>query len=157
MKQQRIYLDTSVFGGCFEQEFSEWSVGLLRDIENGLFRGATSEIVALEVNAGAPFIVQQRFGVFLNLCNPEVLSVSEEVMTLMDAYVAHEILTQKFRNDLMHIALATVHSVDIVASWNFKHIVRFEKIVKFNAVNLELGYHQIAIHSPREITTYGKD
>jgi hypothetical protein len=49
------------------------------------------------------------------------------------------------------------YGVDIVASWNFKHIVRYEKIVKFNAVNLELGYHQIAIHSPREIATYGKD
>jgi hypothetical protein len=157
MKLQRIYLDTSVFGGCYEQEFSEWSIGLLRDIENGLFRATTSEIVALEVNAGAPIIVQQRFGEFLNICNPEILSISDEGLMLMDAYVTHGILTQKFRNDMMHIALATVHGVDIVASWNFKHIVRYEKIVKFNAVNLEFGYHQIAIHSPREITTYGKD
>jgi hypothetical protein len=122
-----------------------------------LFRATTSEIVALEISAGAPAIVQERFGEFLNICNPEVLSTSEEVLTLMDAYVAHEILTQKFRNDMMHIALATVHGVDIVASWNFKQIVRYDKIVKFNAVNLEFGYHQIAIHSPREITTYGKD
>jgi predicted nucleic acid-binding protein len=157
MKLQRIYLDTSVFGGCFEQEFSKWSVGLLHDIENGLFRATTSEIIALEINAGAPRIVQQRFSEYLNLCNPEILSVSDEGLTLMDAYVAHEILTQKFRNDMLHIALATVHNVDVVASWNFKHIVRYDKIAKFNAVNLEFGYHQIAIHSPREITTYGKD
>jgi hypothetical protein len=157
MKLQRIYLDTSVFGGCFEQEFAAWSLGLLQDVENGLFRAMTSEIVALEIDAGAPAIVRQKFGEFLNLCNPEVLSASEEALTLADAYLAHGILTQNFRNDLMHIALATVHSADIVASWNFKHIVRYEKIVKFNAVNLELGYHQIAIHSPREITNYGKN
>jgi hypothetical protein len=48
MKLQRIYLDTSVFGGCFEQEFAGWSLGLLQDVENGLFRATTSEIVALE-------------------------------------------------------------------------------------------------------------
>jgi predicted nucleic acid-binding protein len=157
MKLQLIYLDTSVFGGCFEPEFSEWSIGLIRDIENGLFQATTSEIVAFEIDAGAPEIVQQKFSSFLNGCSPEVLSMSEEVLTLSDAYLAHGILTQKFRNDMMHIALATVHGVDIVASWNFKHIVRYEKIVKFNAVNLELGYHQIAIHSPRELATYGKD
>jgi predicted nucleic acid-binding protein len=157
MKLQRIYLDTSVFGGCFESEFADWSNGLLRDIENGLFRATTSEIIAIEIKAGAPIIVQQRFGQFLQLCSPEILSTSDEVLTLLDAYAGHGILTQKFRNDMLHIALAAAHGVDVVASWNFKHIVRYEKIVKFNAVNLELGYHQIAIHSPREITTYGKD
>lgn len=57
----------------------------------------------------------------------------------------------------MHIALATIHGIDIVTSWNFKHIVRYEKIVKFNAVNLEYGYHQIVIHSPREVTTDEED
>jgi hypothetical protein len=148
MKLQRIYLDTSVFGGCFEPEFSPWSMGLLRDIENGLFRATTSEIIAFEIEAGAPGKVKEKFSQFLQLCSPEIISASDEVLTLVDAYVNHGILTQKFRNDMLHIALAT---------WNFRHIVRFEKIVKFNAVNLEFGYHQIAIHSPREITTYGKD
>jgi len=157
MKLQRIYLDTSVFGGCFEPEFSPWSMGLLQDIENGLFRATTSEIIALEIEAGAPIKVKEKFNQFLQLCSPEIISASDEALTLVDAYVNHGILTQKFRNDMLHIALATVHGVDVVASWNFKHIVRFEKIVKFNAVNLEFGYHQIAIHSPREITTYGKD
>lgn len=150
-------MDTSVFGGCFEEEFAQWSIGLIHDIENGLFRATTSEIVAVEIDAGAPDKVQQQFGEFLTLCTPEVLSASEEVLTLVDAYVAHDILTKNYRNDMLHIALATVHGVDIVASWNFRHIVRYEKIVKFNAVNLEFGYHTIAIYSPREITTYGKD
>jgi hypothetical protein len=62
MKLPRIYLDTSIFGGCFEQEFAEWSIGLLIDIKNGLFRATTSEIVALEINAGAPANVKQKFG-----------------------------------------------------------------------------------------------
>jgi hypothetical protein len=111
----------------------------------------------LEIDAGAPGIVKDKFSTFLNRCSPEIIPPSDETLMLLDAYVDHGILTQKFRNDMLHIALATVYGVDVVASWNFRHIVRYEKIVKFNAVNLEFGYHQIAIHSPREITTYGKD
>jgi predicted nucleic acid-binding protein len=157
MKTRRIYLDTSVFGGCFEPEFAPWSNGLLKDIEQSLFKATTSEIIALEIDAGAPEVVKEKFSTFLTRCSPEVIPPSDETLMLLDAYVDHGILTQKFRNDMLHIALATVYGVDVVASWNFRHIVRYEKIVKFNAVNLEFGYHQIAIHSPREITTYGKD
>jgi len=54
----------------------------------------------------------------------------------------------------MHIALATVAEVDVLVSWNFKHILHFNKIRMFNAVNLEQGYKQIQIFSPREVTTY---
>jgi hypothetical protein len=58
---------------------------------------------------------------------------------------------------MMHIALSSVHGVDILVSWNFRHIVHFEKIVKFNAVNLEYGYRQLMILSPREVTSYETD
>jgi hypothetical protein len=49
---------------------------------------------------------------------------------------------------------APVHGADILVSWNFKHIVHYDKIVQFNAINLENGYHQLVILSPREVTTY---
>ena len=62
-------------------------------------------------------------------------------------------LASQFCNDMLHIALATVAGADVVASWNFRHIVRFDKIRLFNAVNLEAGYTQVAIHSPREIAS----
>ncbi len=68
-------------------------------------------------------------------------------------YSAHQIVPVRFRNDMLHIAVATVADADIVVSWNFRHIVRFDKIRQFNAVNLEAGYKVIAIHSPREVAT----
>jgi hypothetical protein len=86
MKLQRIYLDTSVFGGCFEPEFSPWSTGLLRDIENGLFQATTSEIIAIEIEAGAPVIVKEKFSRFLQICSPEIISASDEVLTLSDSF-----------------------------------------------------------------------
>ena len=80
--------------------------------------------------------------------------IDTNVEMLTDAYLGHKILTQKFKNDMVHIALATVHNADILVSWNFKHIVHFDKIAKFNAVNIEYGFRQLTIHSPREVTTY---
>jgi integrase len=76
---------------------------------------------------------------------------------LVGAYEAHRILAPRYRNDMLHIALATVASVDVVVSWNFRHIVRLDTIRLFNGVNIERGYQAVAIYSPREVTTYGRD
>ena len=55
---------------------------------------------------------------------------------------------------MQHTALATIAGVDAPVSWNFKHIVRLEKIRLFNAVNVESAYRVLSIRSPREVTTY---
>ena len=128
---------------------------LMKDIGSGLFRGVTSEIVEAEI-AEAPIIVREQFIKFLNL-NPEVLKINAEAIGLVDIYLEHEILAERFRNDMLHIALSTIADVDILVSWNFRHIVRYDKIRQFNAVNLEQGYHGLNIYSPREVTSYEKD
>lgn len=87
----------------------------------------------------------------------ELLPVTEEVIEVLTAYESHRILGPRFRNDMLHIALATVAEVDVLVSWNFRHIVRLDKIQHFNGVNLELGYKTLSIYSPREVTTYGRE
>ena len=84
----------------------------------------------------------------------DVLPVTAEVLVLMQAYERRKILPKRYTADMTHIALATVAAVDAVVSWNFKHIVRLEKIRLFNAVNVELGYRALSILSPREVATY---
>ena len=59
-----------------------------------------------------------------------------------------------YMDDARYIAMATAADVDILVSWNFRHIVHFDKIRQFNAVNLEKRYKTIAIYSPMEVTTY---
>jgi predicted nucleic acid-binding protein len=152
MKTQRIYLDTSVIGGCFDSEFAPWSNRLFSDIDNGLFAPVTSDIVSAELFY-APIKVKQRYKEFMQF-HPDILEVNSDVEMLTDAYIGHLILSAKFKNDMLHIALASVHNVDILVSWNFKHIVHYDKIAKFNAVNLEYGFRQIIILSPREVSTY---
>ena len=63
-------------------------------------------------------------------------------------------MAAKFRGDMQHIALATIAVVDALVNWNFRHIVRLEKIQLFNAVNVESGDQVLSIRSPRELTTY---
>jgi len=152
MKKQRIYVDTSVIGGCFDDEFSTWSNGLLRDFAQRYFTPVTSELVAAEI-ADSPSFVQERFAEILAL-DHEMLALSDECLSLADVYQSHGVLTAKFHNDAIHIALATVAEVDVLVSWNFRHIVNFNKIRLFNAANLEQGYKPVQIYSPREVTTY---
>ena len=152
MKTPTIYFDTSVIGGCFDKEFEKWSNGLITDLENGFFKGATSEVVATELKS-APNEVKQKYFQFLET-GIELYNIDKDVEMLTEAYLAHKIVTKKFKNDLIHIALATVNNADILVSWNFKHIVHYDKIIKFNAVNLEFGYRPLTILSPREVTTH---
>lgn len=155
MKTQRIYIDTSVIGGCFDPEFAEWSNGLLKDFQNGAFRPLLSEVVAAEI-IEAPEYVQKIYAE-LSALNAEILEVDETSIALAEEYQKRHILSPNFYDDGLHIALATVAEADLLVSWNFKHIVRFDKIRLFNAVNIEFGYKTLQIFSPREVTTYGKE
>jgi len=154
MKKLRIYLDTSVIGGCFDPEFQLWSNGLVRDFREGRFRVVLSDITAAEVEP-APKAVRGLHAELLSIA--EVLSITEEATAVLSAYENHGVLGSRFRNDMLHIALATVAEVDVLVSWNFRHIVRLDKMQQFNGINLELGYRALAILSPREVTTYGRE
>lgn len=152
MKQQTIYLDTSVIGGCFDEEFSPWSKGLIKDLQLGNFKAVVSELVTAEIQK-APLPVRQQLAAILEL-DHEYLVTTEEATALAEVYQQRQILTPKYYDDGLHIAMATVAQVDILVSWNFKHIVHLDKIRWFNLVNLEQGYKTLPIYSPREVTHY---
>jgi hypothetical protein len=154
MKLQRVYLDTSALGGCFDPEFAEWSNGLLQDFRDGLFKPLLSQVTATELQ-DAPEKVQAVYAELLTL-GAEIIEATESALELADAYQTHHILSPKFYDDGLHIAIATVGEADVLVSWNFKHIVHFDKIRMFNAVNLEYGYKTLQIFSLREVTTYGR-
>jgi hypothetical protein len=76
---------------------------------------------------------------------------SREVDELRDAYLQAGVVGPASLVDAEHIAYASVAEVDLIVSWNFKHIVHFEKIRGYHGVNLAKGYNPIPIHSPREV------
>ena len=145
----RIYVDTSVLGGCFDTEFAEWSNGLIRDFRASRLVPVLSEVTAAEV-ADAPAPVRELHQEMLVLAGT-VLVMTPQILDLVGAYEARRILPAKYAADLRHIALATVAGVDALVSWNFKHIVHFEKIRGFNAINIREGYSSIEIRTPKEV------
>ena len=152
MPVPRIYVDTSVLGGCFDAEFELWSNGLMDDFRAGRFRPVLSEVTAAEV-VDAPPQVREVHDELLSM-EAQIITVGSEVLALMRAYEDRAILPPRFRNDMLHIALATAAEVDVLVSWNFRHIVRLDKINAFNLVNHDQGYNALSIYSPREVTTY---
>ncbi len=152
LKPLRIYIDTSVLGGCFDVEFALWSNALARDFRTGRLIPVLSDVTAAEV-AEAPPAVRDLHQEMLLLAE-RLLPVTPEVVSLVAAYEAKKILPMALAADMTHIALATLAQVDALVSWNFKHIVRLEKIRLFNAVNVELGHQPLSIRSPREVATY---
>lgn len=155
MKKISIYIDTSVIGGCCDPEFSEWSLGLLTDFQSGAFSLILSELTEAEIE-DAPAEVKRIYKEFQKIAT-DILELTAEAADLADAYLQHGILSENFLNDARHIAIATVSGTDLVVSWNFKHVVHFEKIQQFNAVNIASGYKPISIFSPREVTKYGSE
>lgn len=115
MRVQRIYVDTSVSGGCHDPEFSLWSNGLMQDFRDGTYRPVISEVVATAIE-GAPTIVQDIYAQLLAL-NAEIVEVTGEALTLADAYQRRGVLPARSSADALHIALATMTGVDVLVRW----------------------------------------
>ena len=77
--------------------------------------------------------------------------VNDEAIKLAETYITEGALTNKSYNDALHNALATLNYADVLASWNFKHIVNLDRIRLYNSINLRFGYRLIEIRTPREI------
>ena len=149
MKRFRVYADTSVFGGCFDDEFADESKRFFAAIREGRFTLLVSTTTLTELQK-APDNVRK----VLAQLPPdavEVLEYSQEIARLRDAYLDAGILKPENKSDAEHIASASVADSDFVVSWNFRHIVHFEKIAKYQAVNLMNGYREIRIYSPKVV------
>ena len=146
-----VYADTSVYGGVFDEEFEFASRVFFRQVESGRFELIVSPIVELEI-AGAPERVRafkDRF--FVGKPAPPV---SGEVFHLQQAYLRAGIVGPQREADALHVAFATVAGCRMIVSWNFKHIVHYEKIALYNAINIVEGYPEIGIHTPQEVIAY---
>jgi predicted nucleic acid-binding protein len=147
----KVYADTSVFGGVFDQEFSRDSRQFFEEVLAGRFSLVTSALVGEEIES-APELVKADFLRFAS--NSELAEIGPAVLNLRDANVSAGIVTPKSTDDATHVALATISGCEIIVSWNFKHIVHFQKIPKYNAVNVLNGYRPISIYSPAEVISY---
>ena len=145
----RIYADTSVFGGCFDDEFASASRSLFEEIKARRFRLLVSATTLRELQR-APEPVRL---ILAELPDDvvEMIEPDDEIDRLRDAYVDAGVVASTSLLDAEHIAAATVVEADLIVSWNFKHIVHFEKIRGYHAVNMLRGHPATPIHSPLEV------
>ena len=150
----RLYFDTSVFGGVYDEEFEEISTLLFEKVRLGQIICVYSDLSETELQKSP-----QRVRDFFASLPKEYLQyveVSEESYQLAQKYLDEKVVGKTSADDCRHIATATINKVDILVSRNFKHIVNVFRIRGYNSINLRCGYSQLDIRSPKEIV-YNED
>ncbi|MBI1285958.1 MAG: PIN domain protein [Flavobacteriales bacterium] len=146
----KLYLDTSVFGGYFDKEFEKWTIPLIEDLRAGIHQAVISDLTILEMEPAPQRVSDLMFKMIDD--GAMLIQGNKESENLANMYVSEGGLTDKSIEDANHIAMATLHHVDVLISWNFKHIVNLNRIRIFNSVNLRHGHQNIEIRSPLEIS-----
>ena len=149
MHRLKIYIDTSVIGGCFDDEFSEWSNKLFDEFIEGKKIAEISE-TTIEELANAPNYIKEKIN---EIPDKNILFISKDEDTefLSSKYIELNVISKKYINDAIHIAIAVVNKIDVLVSWNFKHIVNLDRIRKYNSVNIMYGYNLLEIRNPKEV------
>lgn len=144
----RVYIDTSVFGGYFDEEFAD----LTRPFFDALFAGTLipliSDTLIAELTA-APQPIRDLLERVLPLC--ERLSLSVEVVQLQQTYLRANVVTPKYADDALHVAQATVAHAEVLVSWNFRHLVKPDKVRQYNGINLGAGYGLLFVMTPVDV------
>lgn len=147
--KQRIYIDTSVIGGCEDNEFKKWSVQLFDEFKQGLRIAVVSDLTRRELEE-APDNVKRVLN-SLPSASIENVFLTKEAEILAQSYIENSVVGAKHLIDAQHIAIASVERVNVLVSWNFQQIVNLDRIRAFNSVNLKLGYPLLEIRSPMEV------
>jgi predicted nucleic acid-binding protein len=150
--KQRVYIDTSVFGGYYDDEFAEHTRPLFNRLKNNEFKLLFSSVTQDELNSAPVRVKDLVTG--LKAEWTEFLDVTDETTELATEYIAEGVVGQTSFADCLHIALATVYRADYLISWNFKHIVNVDRIRGYNSINIKKGYKQLEIRSPRDFEKY---
>ena len=154
MRIQRIYIDTSVLGGYFDKEFDVATQRLFDQVKKGEYNVVISNITEGEL-LNAP----ERVRTLLNdlSIDYEVLKLTDDAVSLALEYIRENVVGQTSYDDCLHIAIATTSRLDLLVSWNFKHIVNIKRIRGYNGINIKNGYPSIEIRSPKDLIDYEND
>jgi hypothetical protein len=150
---RRVYVETSVWGMTLVNQpraLRQPTKEFLRQCTLSLFLPYISTVVLEEV-AMAPAAAASRMMREINKLAPPALKLSEESEQLAEAYLRAGVIPAKKLDDARHVAIATVAGLEIVVSWNHRHLANERKSILFNEVNRLAGYKELAIHTPFEV------
>ncbi len=149
---QRIYIDTSVIGGMFDEEFKFFTKLFFDRVFRKEIQLITSDVLEGElINAAEQVTAFYRS---LPAEQLEFVKATKEADGLAELYIAEKVVGQTSLADCQHIGMATLNNADVLVSWNFQHIVNLRRIRGYNSVNLKAGQHTLEIRSPKELMEY---
>jgi predicted nucleic acid-binding protein len=154
MKKLKLYLETSVISAAIdhrEPEKTEQTLCLLTEIKAKGHEAFISRIVLVEI-AKADEDTQKKLLNVVKDIDPEELYIDKEVEILAKKYISEGVIPQKYDNDALHIAVASVNDLDAVVSWNFAHMVKHKTRMEVMGINTFMGYRVIDICTPKEVT-----
>lgn len=150
-KKLKIYLDTSVPNAYFDEKNllrKEITRRFWKRLEG--YEVFISDLVLAEINDVGDEVKKK--GLVTLLGGIKVLSSNEdEIKALAQEYVSRGIIPVKHIEDAIHIAVASFHSMDVLISWNFEHIVKLKTKREVNAINMLLSYNQLELVEPSMI------
>ncbi len=153
--KRRIYTDTSVIGGCLDEEFRGPSVRLFERFRDGLDTLVLSALTLAELEHAPPGVLEVLQEV--PRASLDEVEFSSEAADLAQGYISAGVIGAAHLEDAQHIAIATVCRVDALVSWNFRHIVNLDRVRGYNAVNFRHGYILLEIRTPQEVLRYGRE
>jgi hypothetical protein len=150
--KQRIYIDTSIVGGFFDKEFSDATQALFERLKSKKVIFILSSVLKKELLNAPPHVrdllLQYDADCF------EHVELTQDAEILANNYITEKVVNPISLEDCQHIAIATVNKADVLASWNFKHIVNLIRIKGYNSVNMKMGYITLEIRNPKELIEY---
>ena len=152
----KLYLDTSIINFAISTQQVEKekriTLNLLNQIEQGKFEGYISDIVVLEIKRT---LDEKRQRALLNeiQSRPSLQNIwsNKQAEILAEKYISEGIIPVRYRDDALHIAIATVNNLDVIVSWNFEHMVKTKTRREVQGVNTLMGYRFIDIATPTEV------
>ncbi len=142
-----IYLETSVIGAYLDNDDPLRRDLTIRWFEHELkeYEVWTSILVQRELER----ISEPYRSSYLNLIKPlSRLEFTDEAAILADGYISRGIFQRKFMGDALHVALAAIHKIDYLVTWNFGHIANVRKQARLRMFNTTAGFFSPTIVTP---------
>jgi predicted nucleic acid-binding protein len=156
MKKLKLYLDTSVLNFLFAEDAPDFKNITVDFFENYVAKGKydvyISNVVIREIEK-APDISKRN--ILLNTVKKyslRILMLTPEAVALSELYLSERIIPAKKREDAQHIAIAVCNQIDVLVSWNFKHLANIQKQLAVKIVNEQQGYYYpLVLTNPMEV------
>jgi predicted nucleic acid-binding protein len=152
MNKLKLYLETTIFNYYFDEDRDghDATVRLFEEIKTGKYEAYTSEYTLIELrDAKEP--KRSDMLSLIQKCAIPVFDIEDEAGRLADIYVQNNMIPEPYRFDGAHIASASIHGLDCILSFNFKHINKLKTKRMSELINLNEGYKGIIICTPMEV------